>query len=36
MDDGLLVDIFDGDQNTLRELSFGGHPDVPQHRARQL
>ena len=36
MDDGLLVDVLDGGQDTLRELVFGSDSDVPEHGARQL
>jgi hypothetical protein len=36
MDDGLLVDVLDGGQDTLRELVFGSNSDVPEHGARQL
>ena len=36
MGDGLLVDVLDGGQDTLRELVFGSNSDVPEHGARQL
>jgi len=36
MDHGLLVDVLDGGQATLRELVFGSDSDVPEHGARQL
>ena len=36
MDDGLLVDVLDGGQDTLCELVFGSNSDVPEHGARQL
>jgi hypothetical protein len=31
MDDGLLVDVLDGGQDTLPELVFGSNSDVPEH-----
>jgi len=36
MHHGLLVDVVDGGEDTVRELLLGGDPDVAQHRAGEL
>ena len=36
VDDGVLVDVVDGGDDTLLELLYGGDANVAQHRAGEL
>jgi len=36
VDDGMLVDVVDGSQDSLLQFLFGGDADVPQDRTGKL